>query len=830
MLVPLSWLNEFVEIDLPVDQLAEILTMAGLEVTKVVHKGAEWDQEAVVVGEIVEVKPHPNADRLNLAVVDYGRENTMTVVTGAPNLLRVDTGKKVVFATTGARLIDSHSSEKKYLTLKPTKIRGVFSEGMVCSEKELGISDEHQGIIFLDPDAPVGKSLNEYLGDEILELDLTPNLAHALSIRGVARELAALTGKKLKEPATKISAKKLLGTSQDIDISGTSNPAFIKIDIIAKDLCSRYSASLIKHVTVKPSPYWLQYRLRMAGMRPINNVVDITNYCMLEGGQPLHAFDYDKLSGAEIIVRRAHQKEKMTTLDGVTRDLDQDMLLITDGSGPVAIAGVMGGEKTEVGQDTTNVLLESANFNLISIRRTAQKLKLPSEASLRFGRGLDPELTIPTVTHATSLMRDLASEEKNLPGVIDAYPVPVKKKVINLDPDEVKRVLGMEFTSQEISDILQSLQFGCENISWEGKDLIKVTVPSYRLDVSITADLVEEIVRIHGYHRIPTTLMEDSLPPQRFDPALKVEEQLRDILVGCGLTEVISYSLISLEIEALLNPEKQLPDSRAYVKIINPITKDREYLRNNLLSSMLEVLKLNLKHTDRVAAFEIGRSYLPQSEGDLPLEPHLLAIGLTGQIYPSSWKRGTTGEMDFFYLKGVIENLLKNINIRDYTFEPASHPTFNPGRAATLILKGEEVGIIGELSPLVRDNFDLPPGTICLSQLSLGKLVELREPVLFYRSIPRFPSIKQDMALVMDEEIPASRVMEVIRKAGGKLLNDITLFDLYQGEQIPRGQKSLTFSMTYQAKDRNLTDNEVQKIHKRIENQVAISLEAHLRG
>nr|MBC7245433.1 phenylalanine--tRNA ligase subunit beta [Chloroflexota bacterium] len=820
MRVPLSWLKEYVDIVLPLPELAERMTLAGLEVAAIEQIGAEWDRDKIVVGEVVEVRPHPNADRLTIAVVDHGAGEPEAVVTGATNLRVGDRGQKVAFARSGAKLIDGYSEERRYITLKPTKIRGVLSAGMVCSEKELGLSDEHEGILILDADAPVGVPLQDYLGDTVLDIDLTPNLGRCLSVIGVAREVAALTGQKLKltEPTMKAEGTPIAGQ--------------IEIEIADPDLCARYSATLIKGVKVGPSPVWMQRRLRMAGMRPINCIVDITNYVMLEWGQPLHAFDYDKLRGRTtgekpvIIVRRARQGETITTLDGVERQLEPDMLLITDGSGPVAIAGVMGGLDTEISPFTTNVLLESANFNNLNNRRTSELLKLPSEASLRFGRGLPPEATVIAAQRASELMRQLAGGVIAA-GIADCYPVKQQIRTIDLPSGEVTRLLGIQISRQQTVGILQSLGFACE--PGEDPAPIRITVPYYRLDVEIPADVVEEVARVVGYDKIPDTLLRDELPPQRRNFSLEGEQQVRDILVGCGLTEVITYSLTNLESVSKLDPARKAVDPNGYIRLANPLTSEREYMRRTLMNSLLETLRDNLRFTERVTIFEIARVYLPQPGQELPDEPRRLGIALTGPRHVTSWavKRGEP--LDFYDLKGVVETLLHHLHITGYSFEPTDHPAFQTGRVAKLVMNDCDIGVLGEVHPLVRENFDLPAQRVCLLEFDLEALLALAPSSYYYQPISRFPAVARDLALVVDEDVPAVQVRDAIVRAGGKLLQKVELFDVYRGAPVPPGKKSLAYTLTYQAMDRTLTDDEVDRVQLRIQRTLERELGAQLR-
>ncbi len=838
MRVPLSWLKEYVDITMPVEDLAHCMTMAGLEVTAIERVGETWDRDKIFVGEVLEIKPHPNADKLVLATVDYGADQPMTVVTGASNLypyVGVERpGLKVAFATVGAQLIDGYSQELRYITLKPAKIRGVRSEGMVCSEKELGLSEDHEGILILEPEAPVGMPLQDWLGDTVLEIDITPNMARCMSMIGVAREVAALTGQTLRLPSTEMVAE------------GPPIEGQVKIVIEEPDLCARYSATLIKGVKIGPSPQWMQRRLILAGMRPINNIVDITNYVMLEWGQPLHAFDYDKLverAGGEtptITVRRAHEGERIVTLDDVERELTPEMLMIADTVGSIAVAGVMGGANTEVTTETTNILLESANFNFINNRRTAAALKLPSQATARFGRGVDPELTIPAARRASEFMRTLAGGAIAR-GIADAYPRPPETKRILLTTREVRRILGMDVSLEEITRVLESLEFQVAKVPAVEADVsepgVLVTVPSHRLDVSMAADLVEEIARVIGYENIPATLMRDELPPQRRNLALEGEERVRDLLVGCGLQEVITYSLTTPEAEARLWPD-QAPEV-PYIRLANPISADRVVMRRTLMNSLLENLALNLKHRERVAVFEIGRVYLPEEPGaepDLPAEPRRLAIAMTGPREVRLWTASDaekpvrpTDRLDFFDLKGVVDTLMDRLHV-EVAYQATQHPTFHPGRTAVVRVGDVELGVLGEVHPVVRDRFDLPNQRVCLAELDLDALLEAAAKVHLYEPISRYPAVEMDVALVVDDDVPAGRVRELIIQAGGKLLRAVELFDVYRGPQIPEGKKSLAYSLTFQADDRTLTDEEAARLVKRIVGRLEREIGAQLRA
>ncbi len=813
MRVPLSWLREFVQINIPIEQLTRRLDYAGLEVAAVEQVGKEWAADKIFVGQVLAVRPHPEADRLVLVTVDYGHGQPMEVVTGAPNLHVGDVGQKVVFATLGARLIDGHAETLRYITLKRSKIRGINSEGMVCSEKELGLSEDHTGIVILPDDAPVGRPLVEYWGDTVLEIDLTPNLARCLSVAGVAREVSALTGAPLDVAVRPVVA-------EGAPIAGT-----IEIAIDDPDLCSRYSAALITGVRIGPSPQWMQRRLTLAGMRPINNIVDITNYVMLEWGQPLHAFDYHRLrprlpgGTPAIIVRRAQPGEGMTTLDGVEHAFVEGMLLITDGGGPIAVAGVMGGQESEVAPETVDILLESANFNNISIRHTSALLKIPSEAAYRFGRGVDPELTVTALHRAAALMRELAGGTV-AQGFADVYPVVPPVKVIDLKMTEVKRLLGIELAPQKVADMLTALGFTCEIIPDE-VSLMRTTVPSFRLDVAIPADLVEEVARLYGYDRLPTTLLAEELPAQQRNLDLEAEERVRDILVGCGLMETVCYAMTNLESVARLRPDRAMPDPDGYLRVANPLTREHEYMRQTLMNTALENVAANLRFADRVAIYEVAHVYLPKEGRTLPEEPRTLSIALSGPREGRSWLTNEGPLMDFYDLKGISAALCRHLGVKEVSFAPVQHPTFHPGRVASLNVGGEEIGVLGEVHPQVRANYGLPEQCVCLLELNLDKLLAAAVPMKQFQPISRMPAVKEDLAVVVDEDVPSDRLEAIIREAGGSLLVEVILFDVYHGEQLGVGKKSLAYSLTFQSPDKTLTSEQTARQRERIASRLA---------
>ncbi len=851
MRVPLKWLREYVDITLSPDELAHRLTMAGLEAGEIIRIGAEWDR--IYVGQVLELAPHPNADRLQLVTVDYGR-GRLTVVTGATNL-RV--GDKVPLALAGARLIDGHSEQPRMITLQPTRLRGILSEGMVCSGKELGLSEDHAGILILHPEARVGAELQEELGEVILDMSITPNRSDALSLLGIAREVAALTGQKVRYP------------SLDVPEEGPPAAELARVDVLDPDLCPRYSAMIIRGVKVGPSPRWLQERLAAAGVRPISNVVDVTNYVMLEMGQPLHAFDLHKVKDRHILVRRAHAGETLTTLDGVERRLGPDMLLIADPTGGIGLAGVMGGANTEISDETTDILLEAANFNPINNRRTARALNLPTEASRRFEKGLPPELTVPALRRSMSLMHQLAGGTV-ASGIIDVYPEPLPQRQIVLVDGEVKRLLGVDPGRQRVAEVLTSLEFTVER----REGALLVTVPPHRIDVALPADLVEEVARITGYDAIPDTLLSGELPPQQINELREWEWVAREALVGSGCSEVICYALTSRQRLARLLPRLGdegtptvlvYPDPRAEprplagplpplvdpaffsgaiepLRLLNPLTSEADVLRTTALASLLETLRDNLRHEDRdVDLFEIGRIYLPTAD-KLPDERRVITIAMGG--FRSGRRLGERVPTDFYDLKGPVEALLGRFGIERVSFVPVIHPVFHPGRAALVVLDeqpaageygawpapGDVAGIMGEVHRQVAENFDITGQRVYLATLDLGRLIESGTRSRQYRSLPKYPPVIQDIAVIVDAAVPAVEVRRQILAAGGELLREAQLFDVYAGDPIPPGKKSLAYSLTYQATDHTLTDDEARAVHKRIEEALIRNLGARVRG
>ncbi len=849
MKTPLSWLREFVEINLPIEDLAYRLTMAGLEVEEIrfvglplpagkseggaPHQtkisGFAWDPEKIVVGAILEVMPHPNADRLVLTRLDDG-EREHIVLTGAPNLFPykgmgvLAKPLKVAYAREGAQIYDGHQPGQVLTTLKRARIRGVESYSMACSEKELGISDEHEGIIILDDDAPVGMPLVDYMGDAVLDIAITPNIARNANILGVAREIAALTNQPLRQPSLEVQA------------NGPRIEGMVSIQIQNPELNPRFVLGLVQNVEIKPSPYLVQRRLRLCGVRPINNIVDATNYAMLEIGEPLHAFDYDVLvqraggKAPTIITRTALPGERLTTLDGVERILDDFTVLVCDTAGSLSIAGVMGGQESEVNPNTRNVLLEGAAWNYINIRKTISSQRLQSEAAYRFSRGVHPAQAERGVRRCLELMRQWAGGVV-CQGLVDNYPLPPEDPTVEITTADVERWLGIQLTADEIGDILRRLEF---QVQVEGQK-VRATAPDHRLDIGTgvtgVADLMEEVARIYGYDRIPETRITDELPLQLGNPALEKEERLRDLLVNLGLQEVITYRMTSPEREARRLAPGTPANDKPYVVIANPIVGDRNVLRQNLLSSLLEVVERNARIRQRIAIFEISPVFISSEEEDeLPEEQARLAIALTGPRNLPDWQAGDTNPMDFYDLKGVIHEMLTGLKIANVRYQPATHPSFHPGKCARVTAGERHLGFIGELHPQVRANYELPPTPLLAGDFDLEAILESIPERFDITPVAAFPPVLEDLAVIVDEALPAEKVEATIRAAGGAMLADLRLFDVYRGDQIGAGKKSLAYNLTYQAPDRTLTDAEAAKIRQRIIRQLEQDLGAKLRG
>ena len=800
MKVPLSWLKQYVDIDLPAQELADRLTMAGIEVGEVKVIGG-WNE--VFVGHVIDVRPHPNADRLRLCVVSTGSEE-LEVVCGAPN---VAAGQNICFAKVGANIYNTHS--ERHETLEAAKIRGVESQGMICSAVELGLGDDHSGIIVLPDDAPVGAPLDDYLGDIVLDLDLTPNRLDCLSILGVAHEVAALTGKKVREP--EISYEE----------SGAPITEQVNITVADPDLCRRYTASLLKGVKIGPSPQWLQDRLTKAGLRPINNVVDATNFVMLEYNQPLHSFDFDLIKDATIIVRRARPGEALTTLDGVERKLTVEHLVIADANDAIGLGGVIGGANSEISEGTVNVLLESATFNGANNRETAQSLGLRTEATLRFEKGLRPELAPIALRRATGLIQEVAGGTV-APGIVDVLSDEgADAPVVPLTSAKITRMLGMDVDLKQAQDVLDGLGF-----EWEpnGDGELKVTVPYWRNDVNIEEDLVEEVVRTIGYDSVPTTMLSSPIPFQQPVLIMGLRDQVKDILAAAGIQEVINYPLVTLR---QLEQVEHLDPAAPPLRIANPMSSDREYLRTTLRASLLGNLAANQGHgAGPFRLFEAGRVFWPRN-GDLPDERQTVAGVLAGLRHEPSWLEDES-LLDFYDAKGVVELVLGRLGVAA-TYEPVDDPAFHPGRCAAIKSGDSLLGMVGEVHPVVMERLGLESPQVAAFELYLAPILDaVPDTQRQFEPLPRYPSATRDLALVMSTDVDAGRVTGLILRHRG--VDRAELFDIYAGENISEGTKSLAFHVYFQARDRTLTNEEVNRsldgLLRTLERELKVTLRA----
>lgn len=843
MKVPLTWLKDYVDIDnLGIEELAKVMTMVGLEVVEIrlvglpmpegehefKYTGLSWPADKFVVAQIEEVLPHPNADRLVLCRLNDGEEG-VTVLTGAPNLFDylgkdpLDPPLKVAYAREGAILYDAHEPGRQRTTLKRMKIRGVESFSMICSEKELGISDEHEGVILLDDDAPLGTALADYMGDAVFDVDTLPNMVRDASVLGMAREIAAATGKELRHP------------DDSLEMTGDPIKGRAAIEILDPELNPRFVLGMIEDIQVQPSPFWVQRRLNLAGMRPINCIVDATNYVMLELGEPLHAFDYDILreraegEAPTIITRTAEKGERLTTLDGLEHNLDEEMELVTDTVGPLSLAGVMGGEESEVHSKTKNVLLEGASWNFINIRKTVGNLKINSEAAYRFSRGIHPALAETGVRLCLKRMAEWGGGDVAA-GLLDAYPNPPVDPVVEISTAWVNESLGTRLSGDEIAEILHRLEFDCK----VDGDIITAKTPPHRLDIHKgiigRADLLEEISRIYGYDKIPTHRLNQPLPSQDVDPDMQMEEVLRDLLVDLGLQELIAYRMTAPEREARrFPPDTNAPDQE-YLEIANPISVERRVMRRSILASLLEIMEYNSSFDRRLALFEIGPVFHPVEGQQLPDEKMMLSIGLTGLREMPSWQGDEPANMDFYDLKGIVERMLAGLHIADVEFRSGEHPSLHPGKTAEVLIGGQVVGVMGELHPLVKANYEMEDAPFLVAEFELAPLLAAGQILFDVEAVPTYPPVLEDLAVVVDEDVTAAEVEEVIRMGGGENLAKVQLFDTYRGAQLGAGKKSLAFNLTYIAPDRTLTDKEVQKLREKIIYLLDEKLDAKLRS
>ncbi|HSH04424.1 MAG TPA: phenylalanine--tRNA ligase subunit beta [Anaerolineae bacterium] len=827
MRVPLSWLKEYVDVNLSIPEIDDLLTNAGLEVKTVDYIGIEgsdlvWDRDKILLGRLLKVEQHPNADRLVLATVDYGADEPEVVVTGAPNLfayLDTDIDSKNIYspiALEGSTLYDGYKAGKTS-KLKGKELRGIYNRCMLCSEKELGISDEHEGIILIkkdsySPDYQAGTPLQDVLGDAVYEIDIIPNIARCASMIGVARELAALTNKPLRLP------------DYNVVMEGQPVDGRVKISTTNPELNPRFVGLIINDVDINhPTPYWMQHRLRLAGQRSINVIVDISNYVMLEMGQPNHTFDYDFLrqradeyapdGPIHIHTRLPKEGETLKTLDGVEHKLLPYTILVTDPQGNLSMGGIMGGDNSEIKDETTNVLLEAAAWNFINIRRSSTRLGIHTDASFRFSRGVHPSQALLGAKRAAELLRRFAGGTV-ANGIIDYYPQPPEQLTLNLDVDYARRLSGLDLTGAQMAALLTRLDF---TVVTHDKTL-SVTVPDHRLDIEGPHDLVEEICRMVGYDKIPSTLLQDSLPPQRGNYQVEQEERIKDYLVQVGLQEAITYRLTGVEREAGLWVAAEEADNSPYIALTNPNSPELAVMRHSLLSSVLKITADNSRYQEHMAFFEIGPVYIAVPNQQLPDEQMKLAIVMTGRRQAPSWHGDDPDTLDFFDLKGVLEQLFGQLHL-DISYTADNHPTYRPGRTARLHIGKQELGWAGELHPLVVDayNFRIPMGQpVLAAEIKVTDLIAAIPSTFAFRSVTPYPAVHEDLALIVPVDVTAAAVAAAIANSGGALLTDVELFDLYEGNPVPAGYKSLAYHLTFQAPNRTLTDKQIKKSRGRI--------------
>jgi phenylalanyl-tRNA synthetase beta chain len=793
MKVPYKWLKDYVNVNISPKELADKLTLSGSNVEEVITSGDEIQN--VVTGKLLKIEPHPDAEKLVICQLDVASGEELQIVTGADNM---KVGDIVPVALHGSSLPGD-------VKIKKGKLRGVVSNGMMCSEEELGIAGEEQvhGLMILPKDTPIGKDIKEILGldNAVIDFEITSNRADCFSIIGMAREAAATLGLKYNMPETSYKA------SSSENIAGS-----IKVEVRDTKLCRRYMAKGVKNIKIEPSPAWMQERLMDAGVRPINNIVDITNFVMIELGQPMHAFDRREITSNSIIVERAEENEKFVTLDGAERTLNTNVLNIKDGNKTIGLAGIMGGLNSEVKEDTTEIVFESATFDGTNIRISSQNLGLRTEASSKFEKDLDPNLAELAINRACSLVEELKAGHV-MEGTIDIYPKPLKEKQLEVSVNWVNKFLGTEISADNMKEYLDRLELFTELNA--GKLII--TVPTFRGDINIKEDVAEEIARIYGYDNIPTTIMSSPSLNGGKNKKQKLEDKIIESLTASGLNQAISYSFVSPKVfdRVLVPVDSEL---RKAVTIKNPLGEDFSIMRTTTLPTMMEALARNYSRSNEEAKlFEIGKIYLPNEDATkLPEETNIITIGMYGKV-------------DYFDLKGIVENVLSTVGITNVSFNrESSNESFHPGKTASIYSKKENLGILGEIHPDVCDNYDIDENTY-VAVLNLDMLVKLSSDVIKYTSLPKYPAVTRDLAVLVEDSILVQQIEDIIRKQGSNLLDSIKLFDVYKGSQIPEGKKSVAYALSYRAENKTLTDAEVNKTHDKIIRSLEHQLGAELR-
>ena len=798
MKVPVSWLKEYVDFEDTIEGLSDKLTFAGLEVEAIETIGSDF--EGVVVGEILNVEPHPDADKLRLCTVEYGQEETMRVVCGAPN---VEVGGKYPFAPVGTTLPGG-------FTLKKAKIRGEVSMGMLCAKDELELGEDHSGLLVLDADLAPGTPFVKVWGEPetVIELEITPNRPDWISMIGVAREMATLYGTELKLP--------------DFGISETENDVneeiSVRIDDEAK--CPRYTARILKGAKIEPSPAWMQERLEAAGIRPISNVVDITNYVMLETGHPLHAFDAASVAGKQIIVRTANAGEKMTTLDDQERELTDDMLVIADAEKASAIGGVMGGSDSEISETTTTILLEAAAFETSSIRHTAKKLGFLTDAAYRFQRGINTDSVERASQRAAYLMCEIAGA-KLCSGVVDVYPGTKERFTVPFSYKRIENMIGAEISADKMRGIFQTLEIGLEDDN--GETAVAV-VPSFRLDLEREVDLVEEIARIHGVDNIPAKTPLAKVIPTADDSRVRAISSLRNNLQGLGVSEILNYTLVNNPLLDLFNKE----NAAEREELPHPISADQSVMRTSLIPQLVESLGRNhSRQVNEACFYELGRTF--KRIDSAPVQAEMVSLGMMGPVGRNLLDKRTAvnDEEMFVWMKGLVETLFVAQNL-EASFSADDSPEFEAGKAVSILLGKDKVGSMGLINKTARDEWRLT-GPVAAAEIKLDALLKNAFEISKTEELAQFPSMSRDIALVLDESVRHEDVVKLISKANPKDLECFGLFDVYQGKGIEKGKKSLAYTFTYRSAKQTLTDKKVNKVHQKLTDFLCKQLGASLR-
>lgn len=793
MNLPMSWLNDYMDIDVTPKEYSDRMTMSGSKVEGFENMGEAVQN--VVTGKVLTCEDHPDSDHLHVCTVDAGTGEVLQIVCGAPN---VKAGIIVPVALVGAVLPDGK--------IKKGKLRGVESCGMICSHDELGITEDmlgyepEYGILILPDDTPVGKDIKDIFGmnETVVEFEITSNRPDCFSIIGLARETAATFDKQFTVPDVKFS-------ENNENIKDT-----ISVDVLDKDKCQRYCARMVKNVKIGPSPSWMQERLRACGVRPINNIVDITNYVLLEYGQPMHAFDLRDLADNKIIVRRAENGEVIKTLDEQDRILTNDDLVIADGKKAVAIAGVMGGFNSEVKDDTTTVIFESATFDGASVRLTAQRVGLRTEASSRYEKGLDYNNTVPAVERACQLVEELCCGE-NVGGMIDIIGNVTDMKTLPFRPDKINAFLGTNISTEQMVKYFDALEIKTD------LNNMTVTPPSFRPDLEGEADIAEEVARFYGYDKIPVTLLSGEATCGKKTERQQAQDNIMEILTAHGMYEIYTYTFTSPSVFDKLN----IPADSALrntVKISNPLGEDTSIMRTTTISSMLDILSRNYNYRNPSAKlFEIGKVFIPTDDGKLPNEPYKVTMGMYGN------------NTDFFDIKGICEELFAGLNIQNVKYTAVNdNPTFHPGRCAKITAGGKTLGIVGEIHPAVCRKYGLET-SVYVSELDFENIFLNIKTDIKFKELPKYPAVTRDIAMLVDKTVPVAEIEEIVKKASGKLLESINLFDVYEGEQIPEGKKSVAYNAVYRSPDRSLTGDEVQKVFDKAVKNLEHQLGAQLR-